>query len=159
MEGNICEFLVFLDALLTAELHAFVKEQRTFCGLLRRTAAGKDFVQLYTCSKATETIDCPVFLKWQKAALFGGRPNIFYYPTGNLNGHLFYLCPFLKSLHRKSPCKCTDLLNRKPHKIFWQTPAHSFRPVSNWGPFACEANVITTTLRKPVFSLQTEIFW
>ena len=40
-------------------------------------SAGKDFVQLYTCSKATETIDCPVFLKWQKAALFGGRPNIF----------------------------------------------------------------------------------
>ena len=84
--------------------------------------AGKDFVQLYTCSKATETIDCPVFLKWQKAALFGGRPNILYYSTGNLNGHLFYLCPFLKSLHRKSPCKCTDLLNRKPHKIFLQTP-------------------------------------
>ena len=24
-----------------------------------------------------------------------------------------------------------------------------FRPVSNRGPFACEANVITTTLRKP----------
>ncbi len=57
MEGNICELLVFLDALLTAELHAFVEKQRTFCGLLRRKAAGRasvrewlnDSAVLYNC--------------------------------------------------------------------------------------------------------------
>jgi len=33
-EGNICELLVFLDALLTAELHAFFQKQKTFCLVL-----------------------------------------------------------------------------------------------------------------------------
>src|SRR4029434_3196026 len=31
-----------------------------------------------------------------------------------------------------------------------QTTRDCFHPVSNWGPFACEANVITTTLRKQI---------
>ena len=36
--------------------------------------------------------------------------------------------------------------------------SHCSRPVSNWGPFACEANVITTTLRKPACWKQSETF-
>jgi len=31
VEGNVCELLVFLDALLTVELNAFVQKQKTFC--------------------------------------------------------------------------------------------------------------------------------
>src|SRR4029434_3825953 len=31
-----------------------------------------------------------------------------------------------------------------------QTTRDCFHPVSNWGPFACEANVITTTLWKQI---------
>ncbi len=34
------------------------------------------------------------------------------------------------------------------------TIACCFHPVSNWGPFACEANVITTTLWKPLSEAQ-----
>ncbi len=31
------------------------------------------------------------------------------------------------------------------------------RPVSNWGPFACQANVITTTLRKPAARVGSDL--
>ena len=35
------------------------------------------------------------------------------------------------------------------NRLTVQFVKNCFRPVSNRGPFACEANVITTTLRKP----------
>src|SRR4029434_7413707 len=39
-----------------------------------------------------------------------------------------------------------DLCQDRPHPL----TRDCFHPVSNWGPFACEANVITTTLRKQI---------
>ena len=38
--------------------------------------------------------------------------------------------------------------------MYIKNPSPCFRPVSNWGPFACKANVITATLRKPHSALQ-----
>src|SRR4029434_476369 len=39
-----------------------------------------------------------------------------------------------------------DLCQDRPHPL----TRDCFHPVSNWGPFACEANVITTTLWKQI---------
>ena len=36
--------------------------------------------------------------------------------------------------------------------------SHCSRPVSNWGPFACKANVITSTLRKPATKVVSDLF-
>ena len=32
------------------------------------------------------------------------------------------------------------------------------RPVSNWGPFTCKANVMTSTLRKPATKVVSDLF-